>query len=508
LRLGAVEDFTRVASLLRSSGYEEGNVCRVLKISSIADIDPARLDKIADKEAESQLLVLLIRIFLLLDPVPCGEVEELVEPQSLRSVIALDLLRTGSFGPTPGDCIEMYYSPVLLYPVTGLLIASDRRSNPDGSPYVTPRDAVFPGIHPGTLDFLRIVSKSRADSILDVGAGSGIGALFLSKYVKKAVATDITPRAMHFTKFNQLLNKCPNVEVVEGDLYSPVEGRTFDRIIAHPPYQPSVLKEQVYYRDAGKAGEDLLGRIVEGLPAHLNPGGAFYCVSGCWDSPEHPFEERLRDWLGKSANEFDSIFAVGDEKPMDRYAADLAEQGDDLARAERPMPDAAGREKFIYGAVFIHRREKVSDQAHRDIQPLNGRERLSSVTDGSSFEWAVRWHRWCAEQELAGSLQEAISSLSPRFGSGLQVRVTYTVQRATLMPSEVVLESGRPFLAMTRVDQWIVPVMGMFDGKRTVREVHRMALESSMLPEQCGLSDFASLTGKLIKCGYLESDEI
>ena len=146
------------------------------------------------------------------------------------------------------------------------------------APFVPPADVVFPAIFRGTLRFLRVISKSPGEEALDLCSGTGIGSLVLSRHVRRVVASDLTARATHFARFNRLLNGCENVEVVQGDLYEPVEERTFDRIVAHPPYVPA-LSETHVFRDAGETGESVLERIVAGLPRHLRLGGTFYGLS-------------------------------------------------------------------------------------------------------------------------------------------------------------------------------------------------------------------------------------
>ena len=57
--------------------------------------------------------------------------------------------------------------------------------------------------------------------------------------------------------------------VVEGDMYAPVEGLTFDRIVTHPPYIPA-KQTGLIFRDGGEDGEQII-RAGGGRPA------AFLC---------------------------------------------------------------------------------------------------------------------------------------------------------------------------------------------------------------------------------------
>ena len=264
LRLGTEEDFSAVESLLQSARFDQATVCRTLGISSLLELGSARLEDVNLGAAGSAALATLVRLFLLIEQVPRETVAGAIEPAALRALLALDLVRAT---PSPNGGAA-YYATVLLYPVAGLVIASDRHKNPDGAPFMAPPDVVFPAIFAGTLRFLRVLPRSAAEDVLDLCSGTGIGALVLSRHVRRVVASDLTARATHFARFNRLLNDCENVEVVQGDLYEPVEGRTFDCIVAHPPYVPA-LSETHVFRDAGETGERVLERIVAGLPRHL-----------------------------------------------------------------------------------------------------------------------------------------------------------------------------------------------------------------------------------------------
>src|SRR5439155_15523128 len=228
-----------------------------------------------------------------------------IDPSELGALEALDLLRPGALG----HC----YSPAFVYPVAGFVIASDRHDSPDGSDLVLASDVVFPALDAGTLRFLGVIPRSPARDALDLCAGTGIAALVLSRHVERVVAADITPRAGHFATFNARLNGRTNVEVVQGDLYQAVAGRTFDRIVAHPPYVPSLGLAKIY-RDGGATGEALIRRIIEGLPQHLRAGGMFCALTQGLDTKDGPFEDRVRRWLGDSSAEFDIIFAVDEER--------------------------------------------------------------------------------------------------------------------------------------------------------------------------------------------------
>lgn len=111
------------------------------------------------------------------------------------------------------------------------------------------------------------------------------------------VASDITDRSTHFARFNSLLNGCTNIQVVKGDLFNAVDGRSFDRIVTHPPYMPT-LEEARIWRDGGPIGDAILRRIIEQLPIYLRSGGTYVCFGLGIDSQTQRFEDKIRSWVG------------------------------------------------------------------------------------------------------------------------------------------------------------------------------------------------------------------
>lgn len=505
LRIGEKEDFARVREALRAASFDDATVCRVLKIDDMSDlgaVDPLKTDITqlilkADLSDVSGQLAFFIRVFLFLELVPREEVTQLFDRQTIYSFLALDVLRIKA---DDGDK-AYYYTPAFIYPVEGFVVASDLYRNRDNSSFDPPPDVVFPAIYSGTLRFLRVISHSRVRDAIDLCAGSGIGALALSRHVEHAVSSDITERASHFALFNRMLNDRENVEVVCGDLYEPVKGRTFDRIVAHPPYMPA-LKSAVIWRDGGETGETLTRVIVAGLPEYLRPGGFFYTLCLGMDTKDAPFEERARGWLGERASEFDVIFAAGQDQRPAQVAKNIALRNKSYGEKEiEEMTrafESAGATRVVYGALVIHRRASV------EAEPLTIRAGFTSETDGTDFEWITKWHH--ARKE-PGFLERLLQS-RPRLAPHLLVTVKHTVEDGELLPTDFVLETDKPFLAVIRMDGWVVPLMAEFNGQRTPAEVYAMGREANAMPDDFQLEDFAPLVALLIERGYLMLDQI
>ncbi len=492
VHLGTAEEFARLAAFLKRHGFDEETVCRALGIEGLYAVGMARQ---VDLSGNSPQLQLLLRLFLYQAMIPRSEVESVLGPELFGTFFSLGLLGTGEFGE------DQIYAQVLLYPVAGFLMASDRHSNPDASKFEAPDDVVFPAIYEGTFRFLHVLPESPAEDALDLCSGSGIGAFVLSRSCKRVVSADITRRASHFAQFNRALNGCPGVEVLSGDLYEAIPGCRFDRIVAHPPYVPATRISRVW-RDGGATGEVLVRRIVEGMPAHLRPGGLFCMVSIGLDTEEGSFEERARSWLGDQSSEFDIIFAWKSEKTPQETLRGLAER-DSLSIAELHML----REEFEnarivsmpYGALFMRRHPTGWNQ-----EPWTERRKLSEETNGSDFERAFALHDKMEQSGFRETLSKTRLRLAPR----LQVKVTHVVHEGQLFPADYLFETDRPFAAAARLDQWMVPLVTGFDGQRTGREIFEDAKTKNELPDGFEFEHFKDLLMKMFDRGFLNFPEV
>lgn len=107
--------------------------------------------------------------------------------------------------------------------------------------------------------------------VLDMGTGSGIGAVAAARRGAAVTAVDISPEAVRCTRINALLNRVEDrIDVRCGDLFEAVAGERFDLILFNPPFyagRPQALWEHAW------RSEDALDRFARDLPAFLLPGG-------------------------------------------------------------------------------------------------------------------------------------------------------------------------------------------------------------------------------------------
>ena len=109
---------------------------------------------------------------------------------------------------------------------------------------------------------------------LDMGTGCGVWALMAVRRGACVTATDLPHIDMDTVAANAQDNgiECP--ELLHGDLFAPVAGRTFDRVLFNPPFHygnPRTAAETAYL--GGSSGE-LITRFLNALPSYLEPTGS------------------------------------------------------------------------------------------------------------------------------------------------------------------------------------------------------------------------------------------
>lgn len=183
---------------------------------------------------------------------------------------------------------------------TDLWVASDLGAHQ--RPGVLRHDHVL-GIGQASLTLAQGTIRRVVGRALDLGTGCGIQLFHLLHHAGTVVATDISVRALAFTRFNLMLNAGPlglavadfdpanpdaRVSLRLGSLLEPVAGETFDLVVSNPPFvitprhRGEDSGEQFTYRDGGLAGDAIVETLVRGLPSILAPGGIAQML-GNWE---------------------------------------------------------------------------------------------------------------------------------------------------------------------------------------------------------------------------------
>jgi SAM-dependent methyltransferase len=487
LRFGPPECFGAVKAFLDDSGYTEQACCERLGLGAQHEILTRGPSEPAPEIRDAAGL--LMALFLVGARIEEKLLRELLPAAVLDSMVEIGLLASDSAG--------VWHAPVCLYAVRRLYIASDRWSHPDGSHFTPPADIVYPAITKNTYRFMRMLPSDPCERFLDVCSGSGIAALeAASTYAARAWAVDITGRCTAFAEFNRQLNGIDNATVLEGDLFDPVAGLTFDRIVAHPPYVPATATKWIF-QDAGAVGEEIVRGIVAGLPRHLSPGGRFYCLSLGVERKDEPLEKRVRGWLGESESQFDVMVALIDTHSPEHIASQALLRGEiehsEFAARKAAFAEA-GVEQFVYGLTVIQR---VGENGRRGFTV---RRQTSPRTASAELEWALRWESQAASPAAAPLLLAA----KPVPSKNLELRVLHRVEQGALTPADFALQVAYPFNMECQVHPWTAALIEACDGSRTGLELHSHCLENGWIPAEITAEKFAGFLSLLVSGGLLE----
>ncbi len=215
---------------------------------------------------------------------------DVVEPEALAAAfdgpLVDGLTRVGVLRTVPGGIA----GGMRLVPFFGLWIASDQMHGDD------------PVMGPGatTTELARAIGQDEGPRVLDVGCGAGSLALVAAaRGAREVVGVDLHPRAAQWSRINAALNGL-SIELHTGDLTAPVKGRTFDVVLAQPPFvvKPAEIQATTYLH-GGSMGDELTMRLVSELPEILAPDGEARLL---FDSPvrdDAPLWRRLEQAHGR-----------------------------------------------------------------------------------------------------------------------------------------------------------------------------------------------------------------
>ena len=499
LRIATAAEVSAIRSALDRLHFNEPALCDRLGVSTLDAVDMPLFKSLESRLKEAGGLEVLGRLFLFGASVQENDARAHLSAAEFDAFRSADLLRNWA---DPSD--RRLFSPVRLVPVhverrspSSLLLASDRVDHPDGSRFTPFADIVFSAHNPLTRQFLTLLPIRAGGRVLDLCSGTGVAALAMASDAAACTAADVAERSTHFARFNAWLNGCEDVEVVCGDLYQPLAGRTFDRIVAHPPYVPAV-SQTLTYRDGGETGDAIIRGVIRGVPDHLATSGTFHVLCLGMDTSEGVFEERARAWLGSAAEEFDIVFALDSITPPELIASRIIERSGGAPGELEGWRELFARlqvKEFVYGAlVGRHFQPRASGEA------FTRRVLMTPDTRVDAFEWLFGWFDWLRLPER----HSRILGLAPRLSPDLRLDVQHQVNDGAFVPATYYLENGgRPFRARLSTEAWVVALASEFDGTRAVRDVFADAKARGRVPPDFGDADLERLIAYLVERGCL-----
>lgn len=312
-------------------------------------------------------LATVLKLWVLADEVPSQEVANALPSLSLNELIELGLIELTQDQRTVRASIDLRPYGWPATDSTGavdLWVASDLGAHQ--RPGVLRHDHVL-GIGQASLTLAQGTMRKQVARALDLGTGCGIQLFHLLQHAKTVVATDISERALAFTRFNLLLNAKalgleefdvvaglpadltagdPRVSLRLGSLLEPVAGEEFDLVVSNPPFvitprhRGENSEDQFTYRDGGLAGDAIVEQLVSGLPSILAPGGVAQML-GNWEITGEQWQARPESWV---AAETGAWFIQREQVSPAGYAETWLQ---DASQGRDPQAYAAAYEDYL-----------------------------------------------------------------------------------------------------------------------------------------------------------------
>ncbi|QGZ49646.1 methyltransferase [Streptomyces sp. QHH-9511] len=162
-------------------------------------------------------------------------------------------------------------------------------------------EGVVLGVGGASTTLAGITVRTPVSSALDLGTGSGIQALHAAQHATLVTATDLNPRALGFTRLTLALSGAREAELLQGSLFEPVDGDTYDLIVSNPPFVISP-GARLTYRDGGMGGDDLCRTLVQEAGERLNDGGYAQFLANWQHVEGEEWQDRLRSWVPRGCD--------------------------------------------------------------------------------------------------------------------------------------------------------------------------------------------------------------
>ena len=136
----------------------------------------------------------------------------------------------------------------------------------------------------------------EGQSVLEIGTGSGIVAMYASRLTDEITVTDINFDACELAEKNFKANNIENIEILFGNLFEVVENRKFDVILFNTPYLPTeddeIIDDNINYAfDGGLNGRKVIDLFLNEVGNHLNDGGIVQIIQSSLSGNEETLKK-------------------------------------------------------------------------------------------------------------------------------------------------------------------------------------------------------------------------
>jgi hypothetical protein len=385
----------RLKDYFREVAYTSEGVPNRIQTSLLAGRHLENLPMLLHRTRELDALNLLIRWFVVDEPVAHQSAKQFIPPDILQLLLDCGLL-------TLKD--EYLSSSVMFAPFEQYWFATDtyaRLSKGTGD------DDVLM-VNTTTLFLMNLAIRTPCRSLLDLGTGCGIVSIVVGASAADHVtATDLTNRAGAFARFNTWFNEKPNIEVLTGDIFQPVAGVRFDRILTNPPFYITPSSHRMFAENPMEM-DGFCRNLVKQAPAHLEEGGFLQMLFEWVEIEGQPWEEHLTEWFAGTGCDA-MVFEGGRYDPV-RYAesrlpvvtAPAGKEADCRIFEEWVEYYKSRKVKMIHAGFLTMRRRSGENWVHFERVPS---EPVMQSGDAILRRFAVRDRALSDEQLLSAKLQ-------------------------------------------------------------------------------------------------------
>lgn len=362
------------------------------------------------------------------------------------------------------------------------------------------------GIGQASLTLAQATVRRAVGSALDLGTGCGVQALHLHTHAGQVTATDLSARARQVAALTFALNGLDDIDLLGGDMLTPVRGRGFDLVVSNPPFviTPRVEDIPTYtYRDGGRVGDGVVADLVRDVGTVLNPGGIAQFL-GNWEiRAGQDWTTRVGRWLDQAVDgdgvPLDSWVIQRDVLDPAQYAQLWARDGgvtstrthERLVRAW--LDDLSARDVQAIGMGLVMLRRPGPDTA-----PLRRLEEVLSPPLGPLGAHLDRC--WQAHDALPQT-DTGLLDCAPVLAEGVLEERLHRPGAAD--PQTIVYRQGDGFGRRARVDTVTAAVLGACDGTLTLGQICDAVAQLTELPVASVVAATAATVRGLAVDGFL-----
>ncbi|HTZ58684.1 MAG TPA: methyltransferase [Acidobacteriaceae bacterium] len=479
----SVDASRRLRGWFEETGYTEVNLQGYLGAAELPSRRLRNQPRLLDRTREVTLLNSLLRWFWLGRSQREEAVAGVLPPALLQLLLDSGLLEQqgGQLSPR-----------AMLLPADSFLVASDHPSSIDRGD----SDLVL-WPNPTSKFLARFAVRRHSCATLDLGTGSGILSLGASRYSDHVVATDLNPRVASFVNFNARLNGVENIELLMGDGFQPVAGRSFDLILSNPPFFITP-KSDYMFCDNSMELDQLCRKLLREAPAYLKEGGYLQMLCEWAQVTGQPWEERVAEWLdgsGCDAWVMKGVTEYPEEYAQHRIRETTADMGRDLELYQGYMDYYRSRGvEAIHDGLIVIRRRSGKNWVRIEEVPKTPKGDL-----GELILSTFAAHDLLLEMDT----DEKLLATRPRLVAHARLEQVCDQQNGRWHAESLTLRLTRGFPFHWTIQPLVAEFLANCDGTRTAEQVIQAFAASANAPLETVRQESLAMIRKLIERGFV-----